>query len=311
MIRTTPPSAAPRLSPRPAAPASVRQHFLVPEAAPFVEIRTTLDSALPYAEHFHAAWSFGIILRGSTRFRLDGEEHMAEAGDLVLMAPGQAHSCNPVNGQPRSYHMLLLDAAWLHAQLCAPIGSVVKTVGKAVVRDIPLFRAAVAVVNSLAAGRGGAPAALARILLALQRRHQCFAPPSVKGVKGTKGAKDADGADDAGKQARSTSRATPPPLAVPLYDTSPSVALLARSAGIRRESFSRAVRRQTGLPPSRYMHCLRLEMGRRLLRQGKSIAEAALAAGYTDQSHFHRMFVRFYCVTPGCYRKSLLHRYKK
>lgn len=309
MIRTTPPSAAPRLSPRPAAPAPVRQHFLVPEAAPFVEIRTTLDSTLPYAEHFHAAWSFGIILRGCTRFRLDGEEHMAEAGDLVLMAPGQAHSCNPMNGQPRSYHMLLLDAAWLHAQWDAPRGSVVKTVGKAVIRpvirDIPLFRAAVAVVNSLAAGRGGAPATLARILLALQRRHQCFAPPDAKD------AKDADDASDAGGQARSASRATPPSLAVPLYGTSPSVALLARSAGIRRESFSRAVRRQTGLPPSRYMHCLRLEMGRRLLRQGKSIAEAALAAGYTDQSHFHRMFVRFYCVTPGCYRKSLLHRYKK
>lgn len=53
-----------------------------------------------------------------------------------------------------------------------------------------------------------------------------------------------------------------------------------------------------------------LKKARRLLRQGKSIAEAA-AAGYADQSRLHRMFVKFYSVTPGCYRKGASHSCKK
>lgn len=56
---------------------------------------------------------------------------------------------------------------------------------------------------------------------------------------------------------------------------------------------------------------MRLEEGRRLLRRGMSIAEAAAASGYVDQSHFHRMFVRFFSVTPGCCQKGESHPYKK
>ena len=83
----------------------------------------------------------------------------------------------------------------------------------------------------------------------------------------------------------------------------------ARRAGLRRESFSRAFRRTAGLPPKAWLHCLRLEKARAMLRQGKSIADAALAAGYADQSHFHRMFVKFYSVTPGCYQRGRSHSY--
>jgi AraC-like DNA-binding protein len=87
------------------------------------------------------------------------------------------------------------------------------------------------------------------------------------------------------------------------------VTSLAQRAGLRRESFSRAFRRTAGLPPKAWLHCLRLEKARALLRQGKSITEAALAAGYADQSHFHRMFVKFYSVTPGCYQRGRSHSY--
>ena len=94
-----------------------------------------------------------------------------------------------------------------------------------------------------------------------------------------------------------------------LSDSHAPVTSLARRAGLRRESFSRAFRRTAGLPPKAWLHCQRLEKARALLRQGKSIAEAALAAGYADQSHFHRMFVKFYSVTPGCYQRGRSHSY--
>jgi AraC-like DNA-binding protein len=46
----------------------------------------------------------------------------------------------------------------------------------------------------------------------------------------------------------------------------------------------------------------RLQRARRLLLQGVSLAEAAFACGFADQSHLTRQFRRAYGVTPGRWR---------
>lgn len=263
-----------------------RQYFFVPHRAPFLELRTTLDSTLPYAEHVHSAFSLGLILQGKTLFTLEGTQHLAEEGDIVVIAQGSAHSCNPIDG-PRAYHMLLMDVAWLQEYMadglaaCPPL-----------IRDATLLPRAVAVMDAIRADQQNAVALLTDLLLELRTRH---------------------GHSATGGQTRSPLM---PALnhaeeAIDGADAAPSVFTLARVAGMRRESFSRAMRRSTGLPPSRYMHCLRLEKARYMLRQGKSIIEAALATGYTDQSHFHRVFVKFCAITPGRYLSGMSHSYKK
>lgn len=256
-----------------------QQHFFVPQHAPFLEIRTTLHSEIPYAAHFHSAFSLGLILEGKTRFSVTNAEHRAETGDIVLIAQGQAHSCNPMDG-PRGYHMLLIDVAWIGEDMTAEL-----TACPPLIRDAALFSRAVRVVDALLAGREDASPLLSELLMALRTRY--------------------------GRAAMRNERVLPWPGLQGMADPPPSVAKLAREAGMRRESFSRAIRQKTGLPPSRYLHCLRLEKARRLLQQGKSIVEAALAAGYADQSHFHRMFVKFCAVTPGRYRSGMSHSYKK
>lgn len=263
-----------------------RQHFFVPHRAPFLELRTTLDSTLSYAEHIHSAFSLGLIIQGKTLFTLDGTQYLAEEGDIVLIAPGSVHSCNPFGG-PRGYHMLLIDETW--AKECMADGLAPCL---ALVRDATLFPKAVAVMDAICADQENAVEMLADLLRELQARH---------------------GRSATGCQTRSHLLPVLNDTENSVYEGSatPSVSMLARAAGMRRESFSRAVRRTTGLPPSRYVHCLRLEKARRMLRQGKSIIETALDAGYTDQSHFHRVFVTFCAVTPGRYRSGMSHLYKK
>lgn len=56
-----------------------------------------------------------------------------------------------------------------------------------------------------------------------------------------------------------------------------------------------------GLPPHRYLVQLRVEEARRLLRSGASIAEAAYAVGFADQSHLTRKFRDILGVTPARY----------
>lgn len=80
-----------------------------------------------------------------------------------------------------------------------------------------------------------------------------------------------------------------------------SLAELAALAGVDRFRLLRAFRRDLGLPPHLYKTQLRLRHVKRLMRAGESPARAAVAAGFSDQSHMIRKFRAAYGVTPGEY----------
>lgn len=265
---------------------------------PFVEIRTTRNSILSYAEHFHSGISLGLITGGKTCLNIDGERYIVEKGDLVLIAPGQVHSCNPVNGRPRDYHMLIIDDRWCVEHF----GRYFKTektlrVPRPVVRDVEIYAEAIRLVKALLCGS---------MTQRMQKNFEAFISKLLR----TYAVSEYSNHKNDDKYLSLLNIAHGPEQGYAMGNDL-SVSTLARSAGVRRESFSRYIRRLTGLSPQLYLHCLRLEKGRRFLREGKTIAEAAFASGYADQSHFHRMFLRFYSVTPGCYRKNRSHLFKK
>lgn len=70
------------------------------------------------------------------------------------------------------------------------------------------------------------------------------------------------------------------------------------------QQFIRAFKTRTGLTPYAWHLHLRLREGRRLLRRGTSVTEAAWELGFSDQAHFHRHFVSAYAQTPGAFRTS-------
>jgi AraC-like DNA-binding protein len=73
--------------------------------------------------------------------------------------------------------------------------------------------------------------------------------------------------------------------------------------GLDRYQFARQFRAVYGTSPYRYSVMRRLDMARRQLRQPRSLAETAFAAGFADQSHFTRMFKAAFGMTPGRYVK--------
>jgi AraC-like DNA-binding protein len=81
---------------------------------------------------------------------------------------------------------------------------------------------------------------------------------------------------------------------------------LAAAAGIDKFRLIRLFRERTGLPPHALQVAHRVRAARRLLEAGETIAAAAAATGFTDQSHLHRHFRRSLGLTPGEYQKRLL-----
>jgi AraC-like DNA-binding protein len=78
---------------------------------------------------------------------------------------------------------------------------------------------------------------------------------------------------------------------------------LAEHSGRDRWSLSRDFRLLFGTSPYRYVVMRRLDMVKALLVQGYTLVDAALAAGFTDQSHMSRHFAKTFGLTPARWLK--------
>lgn len=290
---------------RKTAAASIEQSFWAPPGLPFLEIRSTFDNFSPYADHFHQSFSLGLILKGHTIFTCGCGKYLAEAGDLVLIEPEMVHSCNPLEGVSRSYHMLYLDPDWCLEQIEAfvppdfqPKGlpqseSAALAAGwnlkNRVLKDQAVFKQALDFVEAIQKGRLDSAPAFGRLMGRLLAENLSGSSPVHDSPAVSKTLNLFGG--NLSKRRK--------------------LAEVAGALGLRRESLIRSFRRSRGLTPGAYLQCLRLSKARRLLRQGADIAETALAAGFTDQSHLHRMFVKYCSATPGQYKINRSLSYKK
>lgn len=74
---------------------------------------------------------------------------------------------------------------------------------------------------------------------------------------------------------------------------------LEAATGLGRYALARQFRTCFGTSPYRYLVMRRLDRARALIAAGTPLAEAALAAGFADQSHLSRHFRRAYGLAPG------------
>jgi AraC-like DNA-binding protein len=84
----------------------------------------------------------------------------------------------------------------------------------------------------------------------------------------------------------------------------PSLAALAELAGIGRYQLLRQFRQAFGMPPHAWLIQRRAERARALVRSGTSLSVAAIDAGFADQSHMTRVFVRQFGFTPGAWQRA-------
>ena len=74
-----------------------------------LELRSTWQSMQAYKRHCHPQLSLGAIVEGQTCCVCHDSEYILHPGDLIVIPAYAPHSCNPIAGQARSYHMLYID----------------------------------------------------------------------------------------------------------------------------------------------------------------------------------------------------------
>jgi AraC family transcriptional regulator len=89
------------------------------------------------------------------------------------------------------------------------------------------------------------------------------------------------------------------------FRRSPRLADLADTAGVHPMHLARTFRRHTGMSIGAYLRRLRLDWSADQLTNAETtLAEIAVRAGFSDQSHFTRAFRRYTGLTPRSYRAA-------
>jgi AraC family transcriptional regulator, arabinose operon regulatory protein len=90
-----------------------------------------------------------------------------------------------------------------------------------------------------------------------------------------------------------------------MLDRPPHVPDLAAAVHLSPSRFAHLFRAETGVPPARYLHTMRMERARVLLeRTSLSVREVMRCVGFRDPSHFARDFRHFHGIAPSDVRES-------
>ncbi|HEX2547024.1 MAG TPA: AraC family transcriptional regulator [Ramlibacter sp.] len=267
-------------------PAPAHRCRVLPSPWPGV-YATEIDSGRHYGRHSHGCFGFGVLAHGAHRSSSDRAVVDAYAGDIVATNPGEMHDGRPLGGPSRRWSTVYVEPPVL-ASLAGVEGDI--AIARPAFTDPELRHAVGALLASLAAWNGkradalACEEALARACGLLLERHAARRVAVEAGAPGLERVRQRL-ADD---------------LAHP-----PSLAELAALAGISRFQLLRRFAAQHGCTPHAWLLQQRAERVRHLVGSGTSLAEAAAACGFADQSHMTRIFTRQFGFTPGAWKAAL------
>ncbi|MCU4412887.1 AraC family transcriptional regulator [Acinetobacter sp. WU_MDCI_Axc73] len=260
---------------------------------PYVETRKACRSRICYKSHSHTTFSIGAVDQGRSRF--SSYLHAAveiESGSIVAIPAYVEHSCNPLPEQAWSYQMMHLDLNWLkqliEESLVDRISSDIPELKPEIIKNIETYQHFCQLNQALF---DADKTILEKEQLLVETLVQIIFPSLQWSVL--------------------VENSYLQPHLRKLVDiifrqeTFLSLEQLANYSGISRYAIIRLFKRNFGLTPHAFQLNLQINHARELLKKGRPITDIAYDLGFTDQSHFHRVFKSLTGVTPKQYQKVI------
>jgi AraC-like DNA-binding protein len=242
-----------------------------------------------YHRHAHETYSFGVTEIGAQAFTCRGGAHTSAAGMVMAFNPDEPHDGWSATPGGFTYRMVHIGPS-LISRVLADAGdsrSSLPLFASPVLVDPVLALAVERLHESLTEDPLRQSEVLTSTVLSLVRRG-ATKPPRVASMPSARSAREI---------AARTRAVLADRFAEPV--TADELALAADAS---RYAVYRAFQSTYGQSPSDYQRQLRLRLARDLLSAGRPAAEAAAAAGFADQAHMTRWFVRYFGLTPSAYR---------
>ncbi|MBD2464387.1 AraC family transcriptional regulator [Oscillatoria sp. FACHB-1407] len=241
-----------------------------------------------FGRHTHDTFAIGVIQQGAEEFDYRGETHVAIAGTIAMINPGEVHTGHAATDVGWTYRMLYPDVRLLQqaASQLADHDASIPYFPNPVVQDEYLtglmLRLHVALEEQ--APQLEQDSRFLWTFSQLVWRHGGDRP-TLKAI---------------GNESRAIQIARE--YLETHYTENVSLETLAAIAHLSPFHLLRTFRKQVGLPPHEYLNQVRFRQAKKLLVQGQPIREVAHVTGFADQSHLTRQFKRMIGVTPGQYR---------
>jgi AraC-like DNA-binding protein len=242
------------------------------------------STARTFPRHTHDQHGIGVVDAGGHASWSGRGQVEAGPGHFICVNPGEVHDGRAIGGRSRAWRILYFDPTVL-ADLRA---DVLVGTSRSFTFTAPVFadRGLHRLFDDAfqyRAGRDGIMSCETAVLRLVARL----------GVHSTTRAVRDDGPTACIRRARERIDADP---AAPL-----TLIDLAKEAGLSRYQLIRAFAREFGLTPHAYILQRRIALAQRLIRAGGDLAAVATEAGFCDQSHLTRWFMRQFGVTPRRY----------
>jgi AraC-like DNA-binding protein len=91
-----------------------------------------------------------------------------------------------------------------------------------------------------------------------------------------------------------------------MLPTEITIALLAAEVCLSESRLRALFRNTTGIPLYRYILWNKIRFATNRIMAGDSVNDAAMEAGFTDSSHYHKMMVQMFGVSPSKFLKENL-----
>ncbi|RQH09669.1 AraC family transcriptional regulator [Paraburkholderia dinghuensis] len=266
-----------------------------------------------FAPHWHEAYTIPVIEDGAECFRYLGAQHVAEAGTVPVINPGELHTGSRAVDEGWRYRVMYVPVDYLR-DLASGIADRLQPLpwfGADVIRDPDLARRL-----SLAHRLLEADADRRRAASGASRIARADASPVTDiDVLAVEGALLDALSTLLTRHGRTREAPLQPQMNDPRVETMKSllaadletplrVADLAQAVSLSPFHATRLFTEASGLPPHAWRTQLRLQRALAPLRAGASIADVAAASGFTDQSHFTRHFRRMFGVPPGRWQSA-------
>ena len=248
-----------------------------------------------YHRHSHDTYSLGVTDVGAQSFTCRGAAHTSAAGMVMAFNPDDPHDGQATDGDGFTYRMIHIGPELVARVLADATGRP---------PCLPLFAEPVLSDPVLAARLRDLHRALLGGATALRRDELLAAVVLAAAWRaGARAGTSALTAESAPADARRVARRARDLIAGRRLDDV-NADDLAEVTGRSRFAVHRAFTNVYGMSPGDYQRQLRLREARALSAAGRPISEAAALAGFADQSHLSRWFLRYYGVTPGRYQRA-------
>lgn len=240
--------------------------------------------AQPFPNHFHNYYVTGLVKKGSRLMQCRGIEYNIKQGDIVIFNPYDNHSCIQNGGSSFDYiGFNIQKETFLYISEKITGERKPYIFAKNVIQDHKLYFL-FSSLNKMVMDKQNVTKKEEIFLLFIKlllekygKLHGNITEPYIYGIE------------------------TACRFMQENLDSHIVLDQLCKSSHLNQQALLRAFKKYKKITPYRYLQVLRVEKAKQLLEEGMCPAQAALQAGFTDQSHLSHFFNKFTGITPAMY----------